>query len=65
MFPGLILKAGAKLHVDIQVLGLVRRRANHMEVQPNGNLTGTDLASFIELEFGATSRVSIVIWIYF
>jgi hypothetical protein len=47
----LILRAGAKQHADIQVLGLVCGRADHAEVLPNGNIPGTDLAFFIELEF--------------
>ena len=54
-FPELIFKpdkADAKLHADIQVLSLVRRRADHMTIQPNGNHPGTDLLPSLNLSFG-------------
>lgn len=64
-FPDLILKAGAKLHADIHVLGLVRRRAAHVEAQPDGYHQGGILLPSLNLSFGATSTVSIVTWIMF
>lgn len=51
-FPDLILKAGAKLHADIQVLGLVQRRAAHVEAQPNGYHQGGILFPSLNLSFG-------------
>jgi len=52
LFPNPIFRPGPELHTDVQVIGLIRRRADHVKIQPDRDDPGLEIGALHELHLG-------------